>query len=155
MRGVVVHRRCRDDAIEPRLRCVAPREIPHQPRQYMKMRSRLGPFAHAAFSVYWSGGLVSNIGTWLQNVAAAVFVYERTGSALAVGILNFAAFAPMLLFSVTGGVISDRLDRRVVIVVTHVISFVISAALPLLTIAGVATELHVIATAFLLQVSWT
>jgi MFS family permease len=121
----------------------------------MKMRSRLGPFAQSAFAVYWSGGLVSNIGTWLQNVAASVFVYDRTGSALAVGILNFAAFAPMLLFSVTGGVISDRLDRRVVIVVTHVISFIISAALALLTIAGMATELHVIATAFLLQVSWT
>jgi len=121
----------------------------------MKMRSRLGPFAQSAFTVYWSGGLVSNIGTWLQNVAASVFVYDRTGSALAVGILNFAAFAPMLLFSVTGGVISDRFDRRLVIVVTHVVSFVISAALAVVTIAGAATELHVMATAFLLQVSWT
>jgi MFS family permease len=121
----------------------------------MRMRSRLGPFAQSAFTVYWSGGLVSNIGTWLQNVAAAVYVYDRTGSALAVGILNFAAFVPMLLFSVTGGVISDRLDRRLVIVVTHVVSFVISAALALLTIAGLTNELHVIATAFLLQVSWT
>jgi MFS family permease len=119
------------------------------------MRSRLGPFAHSAFTVYWSGGLVSNIGTWLQNVAAAVYVYDRTGSALAVGILNFAAFAPMLLFSVTGGVISDRFDRRLVVVVTHATSFVISAALALFTITGAASELLVIVTAFLLQTSWT
>ena len=115
----------------------------------MNMRSRLGPFAHAAFTVYWSGGLVSNIGTWLQNVAASVFVYDRTGSVLAVGILNFAAFAPMALFSVTGGVISDRFDRRLVVVVTHVISFVISAVLAVLVIAGAANELHVMATMFL------
>ena len=119
------------------------------------MRSRLGPFAHAAFSVYWSGGLFSNVGTWLQNVAGAVFVYERTGSPLAVGVLNFAAFAPMLLFSVSGGVISDRFDRRAVVVVTHVISLVIGSTLALLAVAGVANELHVIVTAFLLQTSWT
>ena len=121
----------------------------------MNMRSRLGPFAYAAFTVYWSGGLVSNIGTWLQNVAASVFVYERTGSVLAVGILNFAAFTPMLLLSVTGGVISDRFDRRLVVVVTHAISFVISAVLAVLAIAGAANELHVMATLFLLQTSWT
>lgn len=121
----------------------------------MKMRSRLGPFAQSPFAVYWCGGLASNVGTWLQNVAASVFVYDRTGSALAVGILNFAAFAPMLLFSVAGGVISDRFDRRVVVVVTHVVSFVIASALAVLTIAGAANELHVTATAFLLQTSWT
>jgi MFS family permease len=121
----------------------------------MTMRSRLGAFAHGAFTVYWSGGLVSNIGTWLQNVVASVFVYDRTGSVLAVGILNFAAFAPTLLFSVTGGVISDRFDRRVVVAVTHVISLVISGALALAAIAGTVNEAHVIATAFLLQTSWT
>jgi len=119
------------------------------------VRSRFGLFAHAAFTVYWSGGLFSNIGTWLQNVAGSVFVYDRTGSALAVGILNFAAFAPMLLFSVTGGVISDRFDRRVVVVVTHVVSLVVGATLAFLTLAGTVNELHVIVTAFLLQTSWT
>ena len=151
---VTMGRRGGDDAIETRS-CRIAGEISHHRRQYMTMRSRLGPFAHTAFTVYWSGGLVSNIGTWLQNVAASVFVYDRTGSVLAVGVLNFAAFVPMALFSVTGGVISDRFDRRRVVVVTHVISFVISAVLALLMIAGAANELHVMATAFLLQTSWT
>ncbi len=118
------------------------------------MRGRLGPFAHSLFAAYWSGGLISNIGTWLQNVAGSVFVYERTGSALAVGVLNFATFLPILLLSVVGGVISDRFDRRAVIVVTHVVSLCIATALAALTIAGDATEVHVIATAFLLQTSW-
>ena len=118
------------------------------------MRKRLGPFAHAAFSVYWSGGLLSNMGTWLQNVAGSVFVYDRTGSALAVGVLNFATFAPILLFSLTGGTVSDRIDRRLVIVVTHVVSLAIASALAVLALAGQASELHVIVTAFLLQTSW-
>ena len=119
------------------------------------MRSRLGPFAHAAFTVYWSGGLFSNIGTWLQNVAGSVFVYERTGSPLAVGILNFAAFAPMLLFSVAGGVISDRFDRRAVVVITHVVSLLVGSGLAVLTLSGRVNEVHVVVTAFLLQTSWT
>ena len=83
------------------------------------MRSRLGAFGHTPFTVYWAGGLLSNIGTWLQAVVGSVFVYDRTGSALAVGILNFATFLPILIFSVWGGVLSDRFDRRHMTVVTH------------------------------------
>jgi len=124
-------------------------------RQFARMRSRLGPFAQTAFSVYWTGGLVSNIGTWLQNVVASVFVYDRTGSALAVGLLNFASWAPMLLFSVSGGQISDRFDRRIIVIVTQLVSLVVSAGLAVLAISGNANEYHVAITAFLLQTSWT
>jgi MFS family permease len=119
------------------------------------MKSRLGPFAGAAFTVYWSGGLVSNVGTWLQNVVGSVFVYEHTGSALAVGLLNFATFAPMLLFSVLGGMISDRFDRRLVVVVTHLFSLVAASVLALLAVAGRVEPVHVVVTAFVLQTSWT
>ena len=120
-----------------------------------QMRSRLGPFAGPAFAIYWSGGLVSNIGTWLQNVVGSVFVYERTGSALAVGLLNFATFAPMLLFSVFGGMISDRFDRRLVVVVTHTFSLVAASALAALAVLGTLEPVHVVVTAFVLQTSWT
>ena len=41
-----------------------------------------------------------------------MFVYDRTGSALAVGILNFATFLPILIFSVWGGVLSDRFGHH-------------------------------------------
>jgi hypothetical protein len=119
------------------------------------MRSRLGPFAQTAFTVYWTGGLVSNIGTWLQNVVASVFVYDRTGSALAVGLLNFASWAPMLLFSFGGGQISDRFDRRLIAIGTQLVSLVVSAGLAVLALTGNANEYHVAITAFLLQTSWT
>jgi MFS family permease len=114
----------------------------------------LGPFRHAPFTAYWAGGMVSNSGTWLQSVASSVYVYDRTGSALAVGVLNFAMFLPILLFSIWGGVVSDRVDRRLVVVVTHGISLAVSFALALGVAAGVAGELHVIVVAFLLQTSW-
>ena len=119
------------------------------------MRSRFGPFARTPFTVYWTGGLVSNIGTWLQNVVASVFVYDRTGSALAVGLLNFASWAPILLFSVTGGQISDRFDRRLIAIVTQLMSLAVSAGLATLALTGNANEYHVAITAVLLQTSWT
>lgn len=119
------------------------------------MRSRFGPFAETAFAVYWTGGLVSNVGTWLQNVVASVFVYDRTGSALAVGVLNFASWAPMLLFSVWGGKVADRFDRRIVGMVTQGVSLVIAAVLAILALTGNVNEYHVAATAFALQLSWT
>jgi MFS family permease len=117
-------------------------------------RHRLGLFGRGPFAVYWTGGFLSNVGTWLQAVAGSVFVYDRTGSAFAVGVLNFATFLPILLFSLAGGVISDRWDRRAIVVVTQVISGVLGAGLALLAFAGDATEVHVIATAFALQTSW-
>jgi MFS family permease len=119
------------------------------------MKSRLGPFGHMPFTVYWAGGLLSNIGTWLQAVVGSVFVYDRTGSALAVGILNFATFLPILIFSVWGGVLSDRFDRRHIAVVTHVISLVVGGGLAVLAFMGSVTEVHVIVTSFLLQTSWS
>ena len=117
--------------------------------------ARLGLFGRPPFAAYWSGGLLSNTGTWLQAVAASVFVYDRTGSALAVGVLNFATFLPVLLFSVTGGVISDRLDRRLIVVVTHSISVVLSLVLAALIGTGLANEVHVMVLAFALQTSAT
>ena len=117
-------------------------------------RRRLGIFGQGPFAVYWTGGFLSNVGTWLQAVAGSVFVYDRTGSAFAVGVLNFATFMPILLFSLPGGVISDRLDRRAIVIGTQAVAGLIGALLAALMFAGVATEVHVIATAFLLQTSW-
>lgn len=119
------------------------------------MAARLGPFGHEAFAVYWGGGLLSNIGTWVQNVAGSVFVYDLTGSALAVGLLNFATFLPLLLFSVYGGVLSDRFDRRKIVIASQSLSLVIASAFAVSVATGGATAVQVIATAFALQTSWS
>jgi MFS family permease len=117
-------------------------------------RGRLGPFRHRPFAVYWAGGLLSNLGTWLQAVAGSIFVYQLTGSPLAVGILNFVGFLPILLFSAFGGIISDRFDRRTVVITTHVVSLVLAGVLAALTFAGAVGELHLIATAFALNTAY-
>src|SRR6185312_6592717 len=111
---------------------------------------RPGLFRRRAFVVYWAGGLTSNIGTWLQNVTASVVVLALTHSALLVGVLNFATFAPIFLLSVTGGMLSDRFDRRTVVIATQSVSCVVAIAITVLSATGRLTAPILIALAFLL-----
>lgn len=118
------------------------------------LAGRLGPFRHRPFAIYWVGGLISNLGSWLQTVAGSIFVYQLTGSAFAVGILNFAGFLPIFLFSIAGGVVSDRFDRRTVVIVTHIASGILAAGLAILSFLGVAQEIHLIAVFFALNTTY-
>lgn len=113
--------------------------------------SRLGPFRHRAFAVYWAGGLLSNLGSWLQAVAGSIVVYQLTGSVLAVGLLNFVGYLPIFLFSIAGGIVSDRYDRRRIVILTHVISGFLAGGLAVVTFTGLATELHLIVVFFALN----
>jgi MFS family permease len=120
----------------------------------MILRDRLGVFGIRDFSLYWAGGLLSNVGTWLQNIAASAFIYLLTGSPLMVGLLNFAGFLPILLFSLFGGVVSDRFDRRRVIVVTHLASMSIAIVVAALTFTGHVFPGVLIAAAFISNTSY-
>ena len=128
--------------------------IADRPDAVARIRTKLGPFRHTPFTIYWSGGLLSNIGTWLQAVAGSIYVYQLTGSEFDVGLLNFMSFLPILLFSVVGGVLSDRFDRRMLVAVTSVIAGVIAAGLAFLTFAGQAAAVHVMITAFAINTAY-
>ncbi|HEX5466498.1 MAG TPA: MFS transporter [Candidatus Limnocylindrales bacterium] len=121
-------------------------------------RRRLGgipePMRNRAFAVYWAGGFLSNMGTWLQSVAASVYVYQLTGSPLSVGFLNFASFLPVLLFSVWGGVVSDRLDRRLVVIVASIVAAGFAAVLAAVTFAGEASEAVLVIVAFAINFAY-
>lgn len=90
------------------------------------------------FRLYFLGQITSNIGTWFQSIAQAMLVMELTDSGKALGVLSAVQFTPMLLFSMYGGVLADRLKPRVLLSITAAL-----AALFALTLASV-TALHVI-----------
>jgi MFS family permease len=115
---------------------------------------RFGPFRNRSYVVYWLGIAVSSLGTWLTAVAGSIYVYQVTGSTFAVGVFNFASFIPIVLFSVYGGQLSDRHDRRMVTAVTHALSMAISGVLAVLTFAGAASELTLMVAMFLLNTLW-
>lgn len=115
---------------------------------------RFGPFRHRGYVAYWLAVAISSLGTWLAAVAGSIYVYQLTGSTFSVGVFNFAGFIPILLFSVWGGQISDRFDRRTIVWTTHAVSVAIAAVLAWLTITGSATELALIVAVFLLNALW-
>src|SRR3954464_2788710 len=71
------------------------------------------------FRQVWIGNFLSNVGTWMQNVAQGWLVLQLTNSAFWVGVVSFAAAAPLLVFTILGGVIADHVDKRRLLVRTQ------------------------------------
>lgn len=74
---------------------------------------------HRDFRLFWSGNFLSNIGTWMQNVAQGWLVLQLTNSAFWLGLVGFAASVPILLFALIGGVIADHVNNRKLLIGTQ------------------------------------
>ncbi|GAC1445062.1 MAG: MFS transporter [Chloroflexota bacterium] len=94
---------------------------------------------HRGFRLYWSGSLLSTAGTQMQVAAVAWQVYLLTHSAIALGLVGLSRVAPIVLFSLGGGVFADALDRRRLLLVTQSVLLSLSATLAVLTFSGVIT----------------
>jgi predicted MFS family arabinose efflux permease len=73
------------------------------------------------FRLLWFGAFASTTGTFMQTLAQGWLVYTMTGSAFLLGVDGFLATGPMLLFSLFGGVIADRLERRKIMLLSQVL----------------------------------
>ena len=100
------------------------------------------------FRLFWSGNFLSNIGTWMQNVAQGWLVLSLTGSAFWLGVVGFAGSIPFLMFTLFGGVIADRVNKRRLLLVTQSIMMLLAFALAA-TWLKIVTVWEVIALAFL------
>lgn len=69
--------------------------------------------------LFFSGLLISNIGTWVQFTAVAIVVDRLTGKTTAIGILTALQFAPMLFLGAWGGAVADRVDKRRMAMITQ------------------------------------
>jgi MFS family permease len=74
---------------------------------------------HRNFAIFWTGALVSNIGTWIQNVTVPYVLFKATDSAAWVGVAGFCQFIPGVILGPWSGAIADRFDRRRVLMVTQ------------------------------------
>jgi len=86
---------------------------------------------HRNFRLLWLGALTSSIGTWMQKVAQAWLIVTLTGSASAfyLGLDSFAGEAPILLFTLIGGVVADRRDRRHMMLTSQIVQMVVALLL--------------------------
>lgn len=101
------------------------------------------------YALYWIGAFLSNIGSWMQNVALGWLVLQLTDSPFWVGFVNFANLSPALVLSLFGGVLADRVDRRRVLIVTQTALMFIAATLATLTALHVITVPLIIGLSFL------
>lgn len=69
------------------------------------------------FMLLWSGEFISAIGSGLTSFGLSVYVFRQTGSAASMGLVTLLAFLPTLLFSVPAGVLADKYDRRLLMMI--------------------------------------
>lgn len=91
--------------------------------------------AYPTFRRVYVGSLLSNIGSWMQNVILGAYVYQQTQSSTWVGLFTLAQLGPLLFLSLVGGIVADRLDRRAVLVVVSIEQAICSLAIAQLTTA--------------------
>ncbi|OWY62247.1 hypothetical protein B7486_59470, partial [cyanobacterium TDX16] len=89
------------------------------------------------FRVFWIGALISNTGSWMQNVTVPFVVFQITDSPAWVGVAGFAQFLPAWLMGPLGGAIADRFPRRKVLVVTATGQALVAAAMAACWAGGV------------------
>ncbi|MFB3915877.1 MAG: MFS transporter [Terriglobales bacterium] len=106
--------------------------------------------SHRNFRLFWTGNLISNVGTWMQNVAQGWLVLQLAGSnsAFWLGLVGFASSLPMLGFSLVGGVIADRVNRRYLLMVTQSAMMIFAFVLAALTHTQIVTIGAVVLLAF-------
>ncbi len=99
------------------------------------------------------GQLVSLIGTWMQSTAQAFLIYQLTNSVAYLGYVGFASGLPTWLFTLYGGVVSDRMPRRTLLVITQTSMLILAFILAALTFTGLVKPWHVLVLAFLLGIA--
>jgi MFS family permease len=104
------------------------------------------------YRLYFFGQSISMIGTWMQRTAVYWLIYEKTSSSFMLGVAVFAAQFPSFLFSILGGVVSDRYNRYKVLIVTQIASLVQAVALTILVFSESFQVWHILTLSVVLGV---
>ena len=107
---------------------------------------------HRNFQLFFSGQLISLIGTWMQNVAQSWLVYRLTGSSLLLGTVSFAGQIPVFPMAPLAGMVADRWNRRTIVIITQTASMVLAFLLAALTLTKRITVWEIVLLAALLGV---
>ena len=96
------------------------------------------------FRILWFGAFTSTVGTWMQKIAQNWLVLSLTGSAWYLGLDSFLGELPILLFTLVGGVVADRHNRRFLLISSQVVQLSAAALLALLVWYDVVRIWHVL-----------
>src|SRR5256712_3777009 len=101
--------------------------------------SAWAPLSHPVFRALWISSLVSNIGTWMQNVGAAWAMTSLSPSPLMVALVQSATSLPVFVVGLPAGAVADIVDRRRLLLVTQTWMLAAAALLAVFAFAGLIT----------------
>ena len=113
------------------------------------MQRMFSAFTYRDFRVQWFGACTSSIGTWTQSAAQNWMVLELTRSAGYLGLDAFLQQLPIMLFTLVGGVLADRRDRRRTLLTSQYIQMTTATILALLVFFGVVKIWHILVLSFM------
>ena len=118
-----------------------------------RFRTSLSSLRHRNFRLFFTGQLVSLVGTWMQSVALSWLVYRLTGHATLLGLVVFATQSPIFFLGSLGGVLADRVDPRRLLIVTQSVQMGQAFLLAWLTLSGRIRVWEILALAVVLGLS--
>lgn len=99
---------------------------------------------HRNYRLYFSGQIVSMAGTWMQMIAMSWLTYRLTNSTLMLGVVSFAGQIPILAVAPLGGVLSDRFNKRVMMLWTQSLALAQAGLLAVLTLSEAVQPWHLV-----------
>jgi predicted MFS family arabinose efflux permease len=112
------------------------------------LRRTFKAFQYHDFRLLWFGACTSSIGTWMQEIAQNWLVLEITNSPFLLGLDAFLGDIPIFLFSLVGGVIADRMDRRKLLMISQVIQMTSALTLAFLIATQRIQIWHILLSSF-------
>jgi predicted MFS family arabinose efflux permease len=105
-------------------------------------------FQYRDFRLMWIGACTSSIGTWMQIVAQGWLVYRLSHSAFLLALDQFLGGIPIFLFSLIGGVVADRVERRKILLSSQYVQMATASILTVLVATGVVHVWHILCLSF-------
>jgi MFS family permease len=110
---------------------------------------RFAALQNRNFTLLFSGLIVSNVGTWMQNVTQGWLVLQLTNSPLWLGLLGLSFAVPMIILPFVGGVVVDRINRVRILYVTQTGQMLLAFILAALTWLGWINVAYILAASFI------
>lgn len=105
-------------------------------------------FQYRDFRLMWIGACTSSIGTWMQIVAQGWLIYRLSHSAFLLALDQFLGGIPIFLFSLIGGVVADRVERRRILLGSQYVQMASAALLTVLVATGLVQVWHILCLSF-------
>lgn len=112
------------------------------------LRRTFKAFESREFRTMWIGACTSSIGTWMQMVAQSWLVYEISGSSRLLGLDAFLGQIPIMLLSLVGGVVADRVERRYILIASQLVQMSCAFTLTALVALGMVQVWHILTLSF-------